>query len=637
MRSLVTIVVVVVIVLALTVQAAVVDQYWNITYAQANPAGLKERRVIGVNNTWPPPPITLTQGDLLRLHVTNGLGDPDIGTAIHVHGMFFNGTSYYDGAVGITQCSIPDGREMIYEIDSGLQTGTFWIHGHYLGQYVDGLRSPVIILPNNDTGRNDNVIWDDEYTLLVSDWYNDEHRELLDYFLSWKNPTGAEPVPDAAAIYVMHDGKYSPSAEAVRDGTATNDQASMLFQPGKTYKIRIINMSALAMFHIKLDGHEMSIIESDGVELEPYPVDVLEIAVAQRYSVSVKAREQGGQNWAMAVMQDPDMYDFLPDDLVLNNTVQIIYDESAPLAEAIEVEEWPDLDDSCFVPVLKMEMAPADIEYRLDVWFDTYDDGSNRGTFNNITFQEPKTPSIFTALTMGNDSFLPQVYGAQTNAFAYPHMANIELTVYNWDDGFHPFHFHGHEFQLVKKSFDVTEDDSLPDEVQLNPSRRDTVTIPPRGKVVLRWRADNPGAWFFHCHVDWHLSSGLAAVFIEAPEKLQENTIIPSVLYDQCKYWDLPTSGNVVGKDSTTDFKGQPWGPFPLKTGWNKGSSIAMSLCIFSALVGCAGIIWYGFAQLDVDEVESQVKRKMDAKLARKRIGAGQRWASLYGLVGNKK
>ena len=52
-------------------------------------------------------------------------------------------------------------------------------------------------------------------------------------------------------------------------------------------------------------------------------------------------------------------------------------------------------------------------------------------------------------------------------------------------------------------------------------------------------------------------------VMIEAPELFQTQTI-PQQIYDQCKYWDLPTSGNVVGLNSTTDFKGQPWGPFPL-------------------------------------------------------------------------
>jgi iron transport multicopper oxidase len=139
---------------------------------------------------------------------------------------------------------------------------------------------------------------------------------------------------------------------------------------------------------------------------------------------------------------------------------------------------------------------------------------------------------------MGNDSMNPAVYGHQTNAIPYPHGANIQLTVFNWDDGFHPFHFHGyvfdpplfifnpslcreptgvetlvegvwliprHEFQVVSKSFDVTSDDPAVNpplvEDQKNPARRDTITIPPSGKVVIRWRSDNPGAWFFHCHV----------------------------------------------------------------------------------------------------------------------------------------
>lgn len=52
---------------------------------------------------------------------------------------------------------------------------------------------------------------------------------------------------------------------------------------------------------------------------------------------------------------------------------------------------------------------------------------------NNVTYQMPRTPSIFTAMTMGNDSFNSAVYGAQTNAFAYHHMARVQLTVFNWD------------------------------------------------------------------------------------------------------------------------------------------------------------------------------------------------------------
>jgi hypothetical protein len=41
---------------------------------------------------------------------------------------------------------------------------------------------------------------------------------------------------------------------------------------------------------------------------------------------------------------------------------------------------------------------------------------------------------------------------------------------------------------------------------------RDTVQIPSRGYAVLRFRADNPGVWLFHCHILWHLATGMAMV-----------------------------------------------------------------------------------------------------------------------------
>jgi iron transport multicopper oxidase len=65
-----------------------------------------------------------------------------------------------------------------------------------------------------------------------------------------------------------------------------------------------------------------------------------------------------------------DRYDVIPSDLILNNTVQIVYNSTNEPAPKVVVEGWPVLDDTDFVPVLKREMAPADIEYELNVWFD---------------------------------------------------------------------------------------------------------------------------------------------------------------------------------------------------------------------------------------------------------------------------
>jgi hypothetical protein len=65
-----------------------------------------------------------------------------------------------------------------------------------------------------------------------------------------------------------------------------------------------------------------------------------------------------------------DRYDVIPDDLILNNTLQIVYDEKNAKAQKVVYEGWPVLDDTEFVPVLAREMAPADIEFELNVVFD---------------------------------------------------------------------------------------------------------------------------------------------------------------------------------------------------------------------------------------------------------------------------
>lgn len=43
----------------------------------------------------------------------------------------------------------------------------------------------------------------------------------------------------------------------------------------------------------------------------------------------------------------------------------------------------------------------------------------------------------------------------------------------------------------------------------VNPVRKDTVIVPRRGYVVVRFRANNPGVWMLHCHVLWHEGSGM--------------------------------------------------------------------------------------------------------------------------------
>lgn len=74
-------------------------------------------------------------------------------------------------------------------------------------------------------------------------------------------------------------------------------------------------------------------------------------------------------------------------------------------------------------------------------------------------------------------------------------------------------HLHGHKFLVLDTG--LIEDIYKRDEVNVKkdfrnekPVFKDTVQLPFPGFVRIRFRADNPGFWLFHCHFDWHISIG---------------------------------------------------------------------------------------------------------------------------------
>lgn len=81
------------------------------------------------------------------------------------------------------------------------------------------------------------------------------------------------------------------------------------------------------------------------------------------------------------------------------------------------------------------------------------------------------------------------------------------------------------------------------------PMRRDTFMVAPAGYTVMRFRADNPGVWILHCHMEWHVVAGLTATMIEAPAELQKQYPdgLPAQSIANCKAQGVPTAGNAAG------------------------------------------------------------------------------------------
>lgn len=137
-----------------------------------------------------------------------------------------------------------------------------------------------------------------------------------------------------------------------------------------------------------------------------------------------------------------------------------------------------------------------------------------------------------------------QIYGRNTSTTVLKHLDVVQIIVNNMDSGAHPFHLHGHVFQIVQKGFGIW--DSTQPELQPNPIRRDTVVVPAGGFAIIQFVADNPGVWMFHCHVDWHFEAGLAVQFVEAPLVMQERIRVPDFIINSCRKQGVPLGINGV-------------------------------------------------------------------------------------------
>ncbi|KAI2642354.1 multicopper oxidase [Xylaria nigripes] len=557
--------------------AATITHNFTIGWVTANPDGALERPVIGINGKWPIPQLEANVGDNLVIHVTNQLGNQS--TSLHFHGLFMNGTTHMDGPVQVSQCDIPPGSSFTYDFTID-QPGTYWYHSHTKGQYPDGLRGPLIV---HDPKSPFLGKYDEEIVISVSDWYHKQMAVLLPPFISKSNPTGAEPVPQAALFNETQN-------------------LTVAVQPGKTYLFRMVNIGAFAGQYIWFEGHNMTIVELDGVYHEPAEAEMIYLAAAQRCSFLLTTKNETTANYAFVGSMDTSLFDTIPAGLNYNVTGWLTYDESKPFPTPALVDELDPFDDIALVPFDKQaRFGVPNKVIELDVIMNNLGDGANYAFFNNITYVSPKVPTLYTALSTGQSATDPNVYGTYTHSFVLDQGEVIQIIVNNLDTGRHPFHLHGHNFQALHRS---AEDAGTFEDQQLTeadfpdiPMRRDTFVLYPTGNIVLRFRADNPGVWLFHCHIEWHVSSGLLATMVEAPLELQKTIKIPQGHLDVCAAGNVATTGNAAANTvDLTDLKGQNKPPAPIPAGFTTKGKVALAFSVLSGVLGVLTVAWYGLS-----------------------------------------
>ncbi|KAL4085622.1 hypothetical protein PRIC1_014958 [Phytophthora ramorum] len=469
--------------------------------------------------------IEVELGQTVQVTVTNELDEP---TCLHWHGLQQLGTQEMDGTSDITQCGIAAGGSAVYTFTPE-RAGTFWWHSHHGTQYAFDLRGPLIVHAPADQQQSWEQDVAEEYTLQIADLYH-------------ASP-GVVPMWDSVVINSL--GRYNCTAAASHGYTECNtDQplSRFKFEAGNKYRLRLINMGALAPFDFSIDGHEFSVVAADGEYLEPSDeITTIRINAGQRYDIIVEAKAASssaiGSFWIRATA----LYGLpwtagtaaVAGDGFNYEGLAVIYyeddDEADPTSAdwtettTINEFEFTPLEPSV-LPTVPSDRPILEFDFRFGLGYFSIDGA------DYLHFAAPEEPPLFTIASGLKTEELPATALARKIEYG----KHIEVVLVNDMNEQHPFHLHTHSPWVVGSGA-ASLSDIQAGNLNLKLSgamKRDVYTVPPcdtddsgactnHGYVVLRFTADNPGVWIFHCHIDWHLDAGLAMVLVEGEEELQ--------------------------------------------------------------------------------------------------------------------
>jgi FtsP/CotA-like multicopper oxidase with cupredoxin domain len=231
---------------------------WNI---------LPEERVMAYafNRQVPGPTLRVTEGDQVRLNVTNNLPEE---TSVHWHGLIV--PNEMDGPAFITQPPIEPGETYTYEYTVS-QAGTFFYHSHLEPdrQQALGMYGALIIDPAEPTPDE----WDLEYTIQLQEWLE---REGYTY--------PAMLMEGALPNFFTINGKAYPATDTIR------------MEVGERVLLRFIGSNNNFIHPMHVHGGPFEIVATDG---NPVPEegrilkDTVNVGPGERYDVIWTAREPG--------------------------------------------------------------------------------------------------------------------------------------------------------------------------------------------------------------------------------------------------------------------------------------------------------------------------------------------------------
>jgi len=503
---------------------ALADTYHlDIAREKVNVTG-KSVEKITVNGQIPGPTLAFHEGEDVTVTVTNHM---DEDTSIHWHGILLPGEM--DGVPGLNGFpGIKPGETFTYHFKIR-QTGTYWYHAHSNVQEQEGVYGSLVVKPKG----NGHIKADRDYVILLSDFSEEDGHEILDnlkmssdyyqfdrrtlsdffsdvdkygFSAAWKNAT------DWGEMRMLPTDLSDVTGYTfLMNGKSPEQNWTGLFKPGEKLRLRFINASAMSIYDVRIPGLKMTVVEVDGQPVEPVSIDEFRFGVAETYDVIVEPKE----DQAYTIAAEPiDRTGFALGTLAPREGMKGETPKQRPRALLTMADMGMGHMHHGKMNHSKMTAGDMKLMHRnmQSGWTETgAPSGSTMLKYEDLRFygtqKDSRPPERTIEMILGGnmDRYIWTMNGQKfenAKPVRLKYGERVRIKYINETMMAHPIHLHGMFTQL---------ENGQPAAKMPN---KHTVIVPPGGSVSVILTADEPGEWAFHCHLIYHMLSGMMTTAI---------------------------------------------------------------------------------------------------------------------------
>lgn len=522
----------------------------------------KEKKGFTVNNQFPMPTLTFTEGDSAVIYVHNEL---DEATSFHWHGLLV--PNEQDGVPYLTSAPVQPGETHLYTFKIR-QNGTYWSHSHAGLQEQSGLYGNLIIHKKKDdkTIREYDTIPD--YAMVLSEWTDEKpfevHRKLhngSDWYAIKKNTTQSYLEAIKAGHFKtkltnewkrmlamdVSDVYYDKFLINGKDEKQVSEINGKKLKAGDKIRLRIANGGASSYFWLNYAGGKMIVVASDGMDVEPVEVDRLIIGTSETYDVVITIPYDETAFEFIATPEDrtsstsiyfgngiKQLHSNLPklkyfEGMKMMNDMMKLNGNMDPMGMNMSLQQmdmntvmYPEISGELVSKKEKRknkknnvskEMDHPNHNMNMDGEMDMGMSNNEIVTLNYAMLKSPikttlpinaPTRTLYFELTGNMNRYVWTLDGktiSEADKILIKKGENIRIVINNNSMMRHPMHLHGHFFRVINGQGDYAP---LKNVLDILPMETDTIEFN---------AAEEYGDWFFHCHILYHMMSGMGRVF----------------------------------------------------------------------------------------------------------------------------